>query len=306
MTIRRFGAFVLLSTSLCLLAFRPAFAATVNCPTGAGADYASITAALAADESLIEFRGTCVENVILPSETQLVGDDSTAVLDGFITIRLGAAIVTLGSFRMIADHDILVAFASFADIFRVTVDRGLLEVRNSSGVVLEDVSITSPADDQAIRVQRGSTIELFDGNTITGTSTFTPAITVNNGSNLVSSGDSTIVGSPVALQVDIGSSASVLNGVLTGTVLTENQSTLVFRPAASVVGNIEVRRDSALINDSISDGDVSVSGNVTCTDAESSVSGGFSVAGVNTCTGFGGPPSAPPGMGMGMGMGMGP
>ena len=68
-----------LGTILWLGGYQPAFAqVTVDCDTAGAGDYDSIFDALAADETFIDFTGTCAGDIeILVSGIRLRGDDPT-------------------------------------------------------------------------------------------------------------------------------------------------------------------------------------------------------------------------------------
>ena len=241
----------------------------------------SINLALASGHRLIEFTGSCDEEIEINSDAveligsgtasasvnEVVADGARVFLRGF-TVTGEAIFLNRGSFGIIRD---------------VVIEEGTLALFHNSGAELRDSEITGPTTDQAVQVLRNSFIRIRQNNTITGDPA-QAAITVGSDSSLiVTNSGNQITG---LVNVSGASLAEIRTGNVSDLVKADLHSVIVVRPDANILGNVDLSQDSALVNDDPDAGIVTVGGSVTCADVESSIGGNIFIDGGTNCTDF--------------------
>ncbi len=168
-------------------------------------------------------------------------------------------------------------------------------LRMENSTVAGDTS--DPVSGGAITVYRDASLLLRGGNTISnagstpvisvfGESSFRQDNSLNNGTDAI-----TATGSGLAVEVSQTSSFDTREAVITGDIEVGRHSFMnvgstVFGGDPSqmeIDGNIELSQDSAL---NVSSPLVTIDGDITCADDESSAVGSFAGSGTNACSGF--------------------
>ena len=297
MNIYRFLATIIIGTSLCLLGYQPAFADDpVDCDDGD-----SIQEELDDGELLIEFTGTCMEDVdISASGVTLIGADaipSFNVIKGNITIT-GAIGVELSNFTVdgtgLGPLIVLVEDGSFAKLNNMTLTETGLDVFKNSGAHLVAGSVVAPITDGAIEVRRHSFVRT-DGTNISGNASGGPTVVAvaESSSFYGVSGSITKPAGGNAIFLKSNALANLDSVTVSGRVIVNHHSTLVIDSGSSVTAGgpfaIRARDDSSIIGgDNGTAGGVTVTGNVRCLDVESSLDDPFffAISLSNSCTGF--------------------
>jgi hypothetical protein len=295
--------------------------AQINCNTGG-----SIQAALNSGQTFVEFTGTCNESVFVVADGTVIGGASgnrtLDVVNGGINVS-GAQRVAIMNLTVNGDG-FFISGGSAVNVINTIVANtkwGFGVFRNSQAVLQNNIFGPALIDDGAVSclpicvgensyarlqnntvngasdswfaldVYRHSSIRIRGGNTISNTGTG-GALSANQGSYIRQddaggNGTDQIVGK---VDVFIDSVLGTRQAVITGEVSVRLHSILRTGsssggdPSLMVInGGIALSEDSAL---AVLSPLVTINGDVTCADSESSATGSFAGTGNNLCSGF--------------------
>ena len=243
------------------------------------------------DELLIEFTGTCVENIdISTSGVTLIGTDLFRrynVIQGNITIT-GAIGVELSNFTVDGSsvgRQVAVQDGSFAVLTNMDLHLVHLTANRNSGVSLLGSTILAASGDQAMEAFRNSLIRI-ENTTVTGADGRAVQLGGHSYLHAVNSTLTTPNNDRVlpVLRIFESSGARFDGGTVTGVVDIQHRSTVTGNRRATFNGDVNLRTGSALINGFGQR--IRVNGVLTCIDGESSAAGIDSRFGSNNCSGF--------------------
>ena len=240
MTIRRFVTSIIVATILGLGGYQSVFAQGMSGGVSPVIDCdrsGSINRALAAGHRVIEFTGTCVEDVFTEGLNQLEirgsGPRAANVIVGVIEIA-GPTSLRLANFEVSGSDGVILELGVTGTATDIKVD-GVLAVRFGSNMILSGIevagsvninhnswarlrnndgtvsSIVGDATDQALQILQHSSALIDNGTTIVN-STPADALVVANGSRGLMNGGTTSISGGVA--VNRASSFEVRNGTV--------------------------------------------------------------------------------------------